>query len=169
MFFIILAIVAVLVLALDFITKYLSVEYSFNFVVIPNILKFRQAYNTGAAFGFLDDKVWAKYFFITLTVLTCLAIIAYFVFNIVKKKNISKWLGVALTLVLSGAIGNLYDRIVLGKVRDFIFFFYNTNIFPFIFNVADSALVIGVIMLIIYMLFLDKDAVFRIKGNGNGN
>ena len=47
--------------------------------------------------------------------------------------------------------------------------FYNTNIFPFIFNVADSALVIGVIMLIIYMLFLDKDAVFRIKGNGNGN
>ncbi len=169
MFYIVLAIVVVLVLTLDFVTKCLSVTLDFNFVVIPNVLKFVQTYNTGAAFGILDDKAWGRYFFITLTILACLAIIGFFVFNIVKKKKLSKWVGVALSLIFSGAIGNLYDRIFIGKVRDFIFFFYNTKIFPFIFNVADSALVIGVIMLIVYMLFLEKDAVFKVRNKRDGN
>ncbi|MBR5439920.1 MAG: signal peptidase II [Clostridia bacterium] len=169
MFFIVLAIIATAVLALDFVSKYLSVTLEFNFVVIPNVLKFIQTYNTGAAFGMLGDKAWAKYLFIVFTILACLFIIAYFVFNIVKKRRISKWLGVALTLIFSGAIGNLYDRIFLGKVRDFILFFYNTRIFPYIFNVADSALVIGVIMVIVYLLFLEKDAVFKRKDKQDGN
>lgn len=169
MFFIVLAIIFTLVLALDFTSKYLSVLYDFNFVVIPNVLKFVQTYNTGAAFGMLNDKAWSKYFFIAFSLLACLCILAFFVYKIIKKQKISKWLGVALTLVLSGALGNLCDRLFIGKVRDFIYFFYNTEIFPFIFNVADSALVIGVIMIIIYMLFLEKDAIFKKKGNGNGN
>ena len=169
MFLIVMAIIFILVLALDLVTKYLSVALDFNNVIIPNILKFLQSYNTGAAFSMLDDKPWAKYFFITSTLLVCAGIIFYIVFNVVKKKKFSKWLGIALSLVLSGALGNLYDRIFIGKVRDFIFFFYNTRIFPFIFNVADSALVIGVIMIIIYLLFLDKDAVFKKGNKQNGN
>ena len=166
MFYIVLTIVAVLVLTLDFVSKHLSVVFNVNKVIIPNVLKFIQTYNTGAAFGILDDKAWGRYFFITLTILACLAILT---FNIIKKKKLSKWLGIALSLIFSGAIGNLYDRIFIGKVRDFIFFFYNTEIFPFIFNVADSALVIGVIMVIIYMLFLEKDAVFKIRNKRDGN
>ena len=169
MFLIVMAIIFILVLALDLVTKYLSVALDFNNVIIPNILKFLQSYNTGAAFSMLDDKPWAKYFFIASTLLVCAGIIFYIVFNVVKKKKFSKWLGIALSLVLSGALGNLYDRIFIGKVRDFIFFFYNTRIFPFIFNVADSALVIGVIMIIVYMLFLEKDAIFKKRDKQDGN
>lgn len=169
MLLIVMSLVFAFVLALDLITKYLSVSLDFNVVIIPNLLKFLQSYNTGAAFGMLDDKPWAKYFFIISTLLVCAVIIFYIVFNFVKKNKVSKWLGIALSLVLSGALGNLYDRIFIGKVRDFIFFFYNTRIFPFIFNVADSALVIGVIMIIVYMLFLEKDAIFKKKDKQNGN
>ncbi len=169
MFLIVMAIIFILVLALDLVTKHLSVALDFNNVIIPNILKFLQSYNTGAAFSMLDDKPWAKYFFIASTLLVCAGIIFYIVFNVVKKKKFSKWLGIALSLVLSGALGNLYDRIFIGKVRDFIFFFYNTRIFPFIFNVADSALVIGVIMIIVYMLFLEKDAIFKKRDKQDGN
>ena len=87
-------------------------------------------------------------------------------YTYVKKKPISKWLAVALSLVVGGALGNLIDRVWLGKVRDFIFVFYNTDIFPAIFNVADIALVVGVIMICVYLLFLDKDAVFKFSKEG---
>ena len=66
-------------------------------------------------------------------------------------------------MTLSGALGNMIDRIALGKVRDFIFVFYNTDIFPAIFNVADIFLVVSVIMICVYLLFIDKDAVFKFK------
>ena len=75
----------------------------------------------------------------------------------------SKWLLIALSLIFSGALGNFIDRILFQRVRDFIFVFYNTQIFPAIFNVADMALVIGVIMICVYLFFLDKDAVFKKK------
>lgn len=161
-YFVLLAIV-IGVLALDFTTKYLSVACDFNVVIVPKILKFVQSYNKGAAFGFLNGTSWAKYLFIIFTILACLGIIAYFVYRIITKKPTSKWISVALALVFAGAIGNLYDRIFIGMVRDFILFFYDTQIFPYIFNVADSSLVIGVFMIIAYLLFIDKDAIFRKK------
>lgn len=149
------------VLALDLISKHLAVQNCFDVVIIPELLKFKLTYNTGAAFSFLSDKKWAMTFFIVLTVITLLAILAYFAFNVIKKRKASKWFLISLSLVFSGALGNLIDRIMLGKVRDFIFVFYNTDIFPAIFNVADMALVIGVIMVCFYLLFLDKDALFK--------
>ena len=156
-------ITAGVVLAVDLITKYLAVSMDFNVVIIPWLLKFKLSYNTGAAFSFLSGKDWAMTFFIVITSITLLTIIGYFIFNIIKKRKPSKWLLIALSLVFSGALGNFIDRISLGKVRDFIFVFYDTNIFPAIFNVADSALVIGVIMICVFLLFLDKDAVFKKK------
>ena len=154
-------ITAGVVLAVDLITKYLAVSMDFNVVIIPWLLKFKLSYNTGAAFSFLSGKDWAMTFFIVLTSITLLGILAYFIFNIIKKRKPSKWLLIALSLVFSGALGNFIDRISLGKVRDFIFVFYDTNIFPAIFNVADMSLVIGVIMRCVYLLFIDKDAVFK--------
>ena len=156
--------VAGFVLALDLITKTLAVSQEFNVVIIPELLKFKLTYNTGASFSFLADKPWAIYMFIVVTVIVCLAILGYFGYVILKKKNPSKWLLIALSMTFSGALGNLIDRIVLGKVRDFIFVFYNTDIFPAIFNVADIFLVVSVIMICVYLLFLDKDALFKLKG-----
>ena len=85
------------------------------------------------------------------------------VYCIVKKKNVSKWLAVAVALVFGGAVGNLIDRFAFNRVRDFMYLFYNTDIFPAIFNVADIGLVVGVIMICIYLLFLDKDAILKRK------
>ena len=159
------------VLAVDLITKYLAESKNFDFVVIPELVKFKLSYNTGAAFSFLSDKSWAITFFAVVTFIALSFILGYFIFNIIKKNKVSKWLLIALSLIFAGALGNLIDRLAFNKVRDFIFLFYNTRIFPAIFNVADMALVIGVIMTCIYLLFLDKDAVFRkntsAKGDGN--
>ena len=86
---------------------------------------------------------------------------AYFIYAIIKKKSVSKWLSVALSLVFGGAIGNLIDRLWLGKVRDFLFLFYNTDIFPAIFNIADVALIVGVIMISVFIMFMCDDALFK--------
>ena len=151
------------VLALDLISKYLAVKNEFNFVVIEKFLKFKLSYNTGAAFSFLSDKTWSQIFFIVITVIALLAIIAFFIFKLITKKRPSWWVAVAFSLVFSGALGNFIDRVSAGEVRDFIFVFYETDIFPAIFNVADMALVSGVITTCVYLFFIDKDALFRRK------
>ena len=163
MIYIICSVIALFVFGLDMITKYLSVYYSVDKVIIPKLLKFKLTYNTGAAFSFLGEHSWAIKFFAILTIIVLVGIIAYMVYNFVKKNKISKWLAISLALTFGGALGNLVDRLWLGQVRDFIFVFYNTNIFPAIFNVADIALVVGVIMICVYLLFLDKDALFNFK------
>ena len=163
MIYIVCLCVAVGVIALDLITKALAVSQNFNVEIIPELLKFKLTYNTGASFSFLADKSWAIYMFIAVTVIVCLAILAYFGYVILKKKTPSKWLLIALSMTFSGALGNMIDRLVYGKVRDFIFVFYNTDIFPAIFNVADIFLVVSVIMICIYLFFIDKDAVFKVK------
>ena len=163
MIYIVCILIVSFVIGLDMLTKYLAVLNDANHVIIPELLKFKLTYNTGAAFSFLGEFSWAITFFAILTSITLVVIMAYMIYSFIKKKDISKWLAVALALVFGGAIGNLIDRLWLGKVRDFIYVFYNTDIFPAIFNVADIALVVGVIMLCIYLLFLDKDAVFKFK------
>ena len=167
MIYIICLIISAFVLGLDMLSKHLAVLYNVDKVVIPFLLKFKLTYNTGAAFSFLGEYSWAITFFVILTIITLAGIIVFMAYNYAKKKKISKWLAVALALVFGGAIGNLIDRLWLGKVRDFIFVFYKTDIFPAIFNVADIALVVGVIMICVYLLFIDKDAVFKFKKEDN--
>ena len=176
MIYIICLCVAGFVLALDLGTKALAVSQEFNVVIIPELLKFKLTYNTGASFSFLADKSWAIYMFISVTSIVCLGILGYFGYVIFKKKKPSKWLLIALSMTFSGALGNMIDRLAFCKVRDFIFVFYNTDIFPAIFNVADIFLVVSVIMICVYLLFIDKDALFKIKGketktdgNNDGN
>ncbi len=151
------------VLAIDLISKYLVALNQVDAVVIPHLVKFYYTTNTGSAFSFLGDKEWAMPMFIALTFIVLAVIFGFIAYAIIKKKNLSKWLLVAISLIVAGAIGNLVDRIIFGYVRDFIFILYNTKIFTAIFNVADMALVIGVIMVCIYLLFLDKDAIFKFK------
>jgi len=111
-------------------------------------------YNTGAAFSFLSNAGgWQRWFFIGLAMLISLFIV--FWMRSLKKDNY--WLLVALALVLGGAIGNVIDRIYLGYVIDFIDIYYQTNHWP-AFNIADSSITIGAIMLIIDAIWLNQPA-----------
>ncbi|MBQ3235100.1 MAG: signal peptidase II [Clostridia bacterium] len=163
MIYIVCLIIAGGVLSLDLISKYLAVKNEFNFVVIDKLVKFQISYNKGAAFSFLSGKSWAQTFFIVITFIALAVLLGYFIYKIVTKKKPSWWVAVALSLMFAGALGNLIDRLALKMVRDFIFLFYETDIFPAIFNVADVALVSGVITLCFYLLFIDKDGIFKKK------
>lgn len=95
--------------------------------------------------------------FIIVTIVIIVAISLFLLFS----KNRSKWLRTTLTFIIAGAIGNLIDRVLTVYVRDFIHVYIFGDAFPFVFNVADAVLVVGAIMLIIYVLFMGDDAVFR--------
>jgi len=124
--------------------------------VFPGV-NFTLMHNTGAAFSFLSDAGgWQRVFFITLASAVSLFILIW-MYGLSEKK---KWLFFALAFVLGGAIGNLWDRITLGYVIDFIdvsLSFLPWRLFnPWpAFNIADSAIFIGAIMLIIDAIWLD--------------
>lgn len=112
--------------------------------VLP-VLDFTLRYNPGAAFSFLADQSgWQRYFLSGLAGLVSVVLVVW----IYRLKPQEKILGVGLALVLGGALGNLYDRVVLGHVVDFISFHWNDWYFP-AFNVADSAISAGAVLLII--------------------
>ena len=134
-------VLSVLVVWLDQYSKILVVE-NFNLydrVELLPIFNLTRAHNYGAAFSFLADAGgWQRYFF------TAVALIASFVFTLwlMQTKPGQKTLPIALALVLGGAIGNVYDRVSLGYVVDFLDFHWGMRHFP-AFNVADMAITIG--------------------------
>ncbi len=115
--------------------------------VIKGWLHITSSRNRGAAFGILQNQ---RGFFILLTFLVSMAMIYY----IYKLQKTNKLYAFSLALLLGGAVGNLIDRMLTGEVVDFI----DVRIINFaIFNIADSAITIGVALIIIEMLF-SKDA-----------
>ena len=117
------------------------------FESIPLIPLFQLTYvrNTGAAFSLLAQAGgWQRWFFIALSV-TAGAAIAYWLKQLSKDR---RWEAAAWALVLGGALGNLIDRIAYGYVIDFLDAYYQQWHFP-AFNVADSAITVGVAMLLI--------------------
>ena len=102
-------------------------------------------HNTGAAFSFLSDAGgWQRYFFsgAAIVISTVLAVWLYLMPR-------GQWLlAVSLGLILGGALGNLWDRLVLGYVVDFISWHYNNYYFP-AFNIADSAITVGAVGMIL--------------------
>ena len=109
-------------------------------------------HNEGAAFGFLADSGgWQKWFF------TIIAIVASaFIFHLLKKHQNEKLFSLGLALVLGGALGNLYDRATLGYVVDFLSFHVAGNYWP-AFNVADSAITVGVGILLFDSFKAEKE------------
>jgi len=102
-------------------------------------------FNEGAAFSFLSDAGgWQRWFFIGLT----LAVSAGLVVWIGRLRPEEKWLATALALVLGGALGNLVDRVRLGRVTDFLDFHWQGWHWP-AFNLADSAITLGVLLLLL--------------------
>lgn len=106
-------------------------------------------HNTGAAFSFLaDESGWQRWFFTVLA----LGVSALIVTWLYRLPRAQRWTGAALALVVGGALGNVIDRMRLGYVVDFIHLHWQYWYFP-AFNVADSAISIGAVMLALEILF----------------
>ncbi len=137
--------ISAIVIVLDLYTKHL-IEAAFQFgeqLKITSFFDLVRYHNQGAAFGFLNDAGgWQKWFFTAISVVAAI-VITY----LIRKHHTQKLFCLGLALVLGGALGNLYDRITLGYVVDFLNFHINNYYWP-AFNVADSAICVGVALLL---------------------
>jgi len=144
--------------------KNLFFENKGETVIIPNFFYFTYTVNTGAAWGFLSEVSWGQLFFKILTSIAILIFAVLWVFSIIKNK---KWLSYSFSFIIGGTVGNFIDRLSFNGVTDFIGVYIGTYKFP-IFNLADSFLVVGMIMIIVYFLFLDKDALLKFRKKKTG-
>lgn len=145
-------VIALGVIFVDLLTKRLAetllVELpGYSFPLIEDVLHFTYVRNTGAAFSMLEGQ---RTFFIIVASVAIVVMIAYLLYS----KNPSKLLRIGIALMLGGTIGNTVDRVLFGYVRDMIDF----RLINFaVFNIADSALCIGVGLIIVYVLFFYKE------------
>lgn len=138
---IILAVVSILIIMLDQISKLIMIDKNIN--ILPQVLSFSYTQNTGVAFGLISNNI----IFVIIFNIVILGIIIKFLKE--NNESIDYTVLVSLILILSGGIGNLIDRILKGYVVDFIKFdFIN---FP-IFNVADISITLGIFILIIVIV-----------------
>ena len=144
-------VLSLLVLVIDQVSKAHfegTLEMFQQIVVIPDYFSWTLAYNTGAAFSSLADSGgWQRWLFALIAVVVSAVLVVW----LKRLGRNDTWLAIALALVLGGALGNLYDRIALGHVIDFILVHWqNRHYFP-AFNFADSAITVGAIMLALDM------------------
>ncbi|AOE66086.1 signal peptidase II [Pseudomonas fluorescens] len=144
-------VLSVLVLVIDQVSKAHfegSLEMFQQVVVIPDYFSWTLAYNTGAAFSFLADSGgWQRWLFALIAVVVSAVLVVW----LKRLGRDDTWLAIALALVLGGALGNLYDRIALGHVIDFILVHWQNRWYFPAFNFADSAITVGAIMLALDM------------------
>ncbi|PES23270.1 signal peptidase II [Bacillus anthracis] len=144
-------VIALFVIAIDQISKWLIVknmELGTSIPIIDNVLYITSHRNRGAAWGILENKMW---FFYIITVV----FVAFIVFYMKKYAKTDKLLRISLGLILGGAIGNFIDRVFRQEVVDFIHVYIFSYNYP-VFNIADSALCIGVVLIIIQTLLEGK-------------
>ncbi|MEM8500591.1 MAG: signal peptidase II [Pseudomonadota bacterium] len=136
---------------LDLWTKNLAsgqLQYARPVEILP-ILNFTLLHNPGAAFSFLSDAGgWQRWFFTVVSTIVSVVLLVW----LLRLQRSEKLLALSLALILGGAIGNLYDRVSLGYVVDFISFHYSGWYFP-AFNIADSAISVGAALMILDMFF----------------
>ncbi|HHT63501.1 MAG: signal peptidase II [Bacillota bacterium] len=138
--------VSLTVLIIDQVSKFLvksNLAELESIPIIRNVFHLTYVNNTGAAFSLLQGKTS---FFIVVTILA-LFFALYFYFKVDKEKV---WLRLGIALALGGALGNLIDRLRFGKVIDF----FDFRIWP-VFNIADCAVVVGVILICWELLRMD--------------
>lgn len=142
---------SLLVLVIDQASKFYfedKLEMYQQIVVIPDLFSWTLAYNTGAAFSFLaDSSGWQRWLFALIAVVVSAVLVVW----LKRLGRNETWLAVALALVLGGALGNLYDRIAYGHVIDFILVHWQNRWYFPAFNVADSAITVGAVMLALDM------------------
>ncbi|CRL96806.1 Lipoprotein signal peptidase [Pseudomonas sp. 24 E 1] len=144
-------VLSLLVLVIDQVSKAHfegTLEMFQQIVVIPDYFSWTLAYNTGAAFSFLaDGGGWQRWLFAVIAVVVSAVLVVW----LKRLGRDDTWLAIALALVLGGALGNLYDRIALGHVIDFILVHWQNRWYFPAFNFADSAITVGAIMLALDM------------------
>ena len=148
-------IIILIIIIFSFFFDLLTKNYALNHLIINhslsinNFLNFTLAFNYGAAFSFLSDAGgWQRWFFIAFSFIVIIIISYMMVYD-----DNSPY--IAFSFVIGGALGNLNDRIIYGYVIDFIEVYYNTFYWP-IFNIADVAISIGVILLLHNIIFNKK-------------
>lgn len=137
---------SLVVILLDQASKYWALKTLIPYqpeAVMP-MVNFTLAYNTGAAFSFLSGTGdWHRWFFTGFSALMSCALAIW----IIRVPTSARLQLVAISLILAGAVGNLIDRIVLGHVIDFIDVYYTHYHWP-VFNLADSAICLGAVLLL---------------------
>jgi signal peptidase II len=146
--------------AFDLVTKSLVFsklgppEFRHTHSVVPHVLDLRTSHNMGALWGFGATIPHSSLIFAGLSVIAVVAIL-YYLF--VAGAATHRILTIALGLIMAGAMGNCYDRLALGYVRDFVYFHVDAIGFECaIFNFADNMLVAGAITLVLYALRPEK-------------
>jgi signal peptidase II len=145
--------IALIVIVLDRWTKHLVAQrialYS-HIQIIPGFFRITHTENTGAAFSLFADSAspWRT------GLLIAFSVIALLVVTVLLWKNNQAHIatGVGLSLIMGGALGNLWDRIARGRVIDFLLFYVKRYQYP-VFNLADSAIVVGAGLLVLEILF----------------
>jgi len=140
---------AALVFAIDRFTKIAALKFldlGESVKAIPGVLRITLVLNDGAAFGIFKGKA---VFFVSISIAVIIAIVAY----LLKSRPLDRAVSVGLGLILGGALGNLADRVVLGRVVDFI----DLGVWP-VFNIADSCITIGAAVLVFSMLLKNQKA-----------
>ena len=145
--------IAFAVLALDRFTKWIiarDIALHDSIQVIPGFFRLTHVQNSGAAFGLFADSPsqWK------IAVLVLFSIVALVIVSMLLWRNSHSMstTGLGLSLILGGALGNLWDRLINGRVVDFLLFYVGDHQWP-AFNVADSAIVVGAGLLVIEILF----------------
>lgn len=146
--------ISAIVVAVDLYTKYLT-QQAFVLgeqLMVTSFFDLVRYHNEGAAFSFLADAGgWQKWFFTGISIVASMIIL-----YLLKKHHHEKLFSFGLALVLGGALGNLYDRVTLGYVVDFLSFHVHGYYWP-AFNVADSAISVGVVCLLLDSFKQKKD------------
>ncbi|MHB8744023.1 MAG: signal peptidase II [Sulfuricaulis sp.] len=146
--------VAAVVFIADQLTKFAAADYLLRHGAVKLVpcLSMTLVHNTGAAFGILSNASgWQNFFFIFIALVACVVIL-WFIWRL-EANEIQ--LAIGLMLVLGGAAGNLFDRLIHGYVVDFIDFYVNNWHWP-AFNIADSAITLGAVVLALDALGLGR-------------
>jgi signal peptidase II len=147
--------VSAVVIVLDQVTKY-WIMTNFQLGESRTVTSFFDVVfvlNPGAAFSFLRDASgWQRWFFLALAL-----VVSLWLAHMVRRHAAEKWMPFSLALILGGALGNVVDRIQIGAVVDFLSFHWGQHTFP-AFNVADSAISVGVALLLLQQLMTRQPA-----------
>lgn len=143
----------ILVVFIDQILKWLvlsNVKGFIDVIVIKSILKITYVENKGAAFGMLENYTW-------LFIISNIIILLIFFYAIYKRYIKNGVMLISSCLIVGGGLGNLIDRINYGFVIDYI----SLSFFPPVFNFADTCIVIGSMLLILYIIFYSDEKVIK--------
>jgi signal peptidase II len=158
--------IALMVFLLDRWTKNLAarrIALYQHIQIIPGFLRLTHTENTGAAFSLFADSIspWKTWLLIAFSVIA-LAVVSILLW---KNDHAHIVTGIGLSLILGGAVGNLWDRVARGRVVDFLLFYVKRYQWP-VFNLADSAIVIGAGLLVLEIVFARSKPVVHAQDAG---